>query len=134
MTSSSLRSRPITPSIETQLGEGYNIGFIDVTSSAHYGSTRVHVAINKTSVPSNFKNGFVKSDKTISIEAEQTSRRTQSADVHYKVIPRLGRTLSGITLYPRLAPTQFPTKLSCPRVMTFILLLNQLMGPISPCI
>ncbi|KAF8453405.1 hypothetical protein BDZ91DRAFT_853215 [Kalaharituber pfeilii] len=115
MTSSSLRSRLITPSIETQLGEFYNIGFIDVTSSTHYGSPRVHVAINKTSVPSNFKNGFDKSDKTISIEAEQTSRRTQSVDVHYKVIPRLGRTLSGITLYPRLAPTQFPTKLSCPR-------------------
>jgi len=92
--------------------EGYNIGFIDIINTSgdygNFGAPSVNVPIQKSVVPKNFKNGFVESDKTVSIEAEHTSRRTKSGAVHYEVIPRLGRTLSGVTLFPRLAATQSP--------------------------
>ncbi|KAI5793688.1 hypothetical protein DFH27DRAFT_485299 [Peziza echinospora] len=93
--------------------EGYNIGFIDIVSSTPYGNfgrPSVNLPINKTSVPASFTNGFVETGKYISIEAEHTSRRTtaEGGAVHYEVINRLGRTLSGVTLYPRLAASQTP--------------------------
>lgn len=91
--------------------EGYNIGFIDIHSSASYGnfgSPSVNLPINKTSIPSSFKNGFVESNKYISIEAAHASRNTSVAGAKYEVIPQLGRTLSSVALYPVLAPTQNP--------------------------
>ncbi|RPB17800.1 hypothetical protein P167DRAFT_601596 [Morchella conica CCBAS932] len=91
--------------------EGYNIAFIDIFSSASYGNfgaPSVNLPINKTSIPSSFTNGFVESNKYISIEAEHTSRNTSTADAAYQTIPQLGRTLSGVALTPILAPTQTP--------------------------
>lgn len=92
--------------------EGNNVAFIDIINTSgdygNFGAPSVNVPIFKPSVPKSFTNGFVESDKTISIEAEHTSRRTKSGDVHYEVISSLGRTLSGVTLYPRLSATQSP--------------------------
>lgn len=91
--------------------EGYNIAFIDIFSSASYGNfgpPSVNLPINKTSIPSTFKNGFVESNKYVSIEAEHTSRNTSTSEAKYEIIPQLGRTLSAVSLFPVLAPTQNP--------------------------
>lgn len=91
--------------------EGYNIAFIDIISSASYGNfgaPSVNLPINKTSIPSSFKNGFVESNKYISIEPAHASRNTSVAGAKYEVITQLGRTLSSVALYPVLAPTQTP--------------------------
>ena len=40
----------------------------------------------------------------ISIEAEHFSRKVDGADVHWQVIPDLGRTLSSVIAYPQIAP------------------------------
>lgn len=91
--------------------EGYNIGFIDITSSASYGNfgpPSVNLPINKTSIPASFTNGFVESNKYVSIEAEHTSRNTSAPGVKYEIIPQYGRTLSGVSLFPVLAPSQSP--------------------------
>ena len=87
---------------------GYNIGFIDVVSSSEYGDSQmpsVYVYVNNTVIPSSF-HGFVESQKTISIEAEHTSRKTSNGKVKYYTTPRLGRTLSSVSLRPALADTQ----------------------------
>lgn len=91
--------------------EGYNIAFIDIFSSASYGNfgaPSVNLPINKTSIPSAFKNGFVESNKYVSIEASHASRNTSAPDAKYEVITQLGRTHSSVSLYPVLAATQNP--------------------------
>lgn len=83
---------------------GYNIAFIDVISSVHYGDFNqpsFHLPINKTSVPSGFK-GFVESNRYVSIEAEHATR----SDKAYEVIPHFGRTKSGVQLKDNTADTQ----------------------------
>lgn len=90
---------------------GSNIEFINVTtSSGDYGNDgmpSVNLPINKTPVPSSF-HGFVESDAAVSMEAEHASRNTSTSEASYTVIPGCGRTLSGVTLLPVLAPTNHP--------------------------
>ncbi|KAG6907340.1 hypothetical protein DXG01_009297 [Tephrocybe rancida] len=57
--------------------------------------------VTKHSVPSTFK-GFVEGAGVISIEAAHSSRNTSVSGVAWKVLPRYGRTLSGITPWPHL--------------------------------
>lgn len=83
---------------------------INVTSScgSAWGNFRepiVQVPVINPSVPTDFT-GFIESDKHISIEAEHTSRNTAVNGVSYYTIPSYGRTLSGVTLTPVLAPSQ----------------------------
>ncbi|RPA99461.1 hypothetical protein L873DRAFT_1828004 [Choiromyces venosus 120613-1] len=78
--------------------EGHNVGFIDIFSSTNYdnfGAPSEHLPITKTIVPSSFTNGFVETNRHISIEAEHTSRNTSSGDVKYDIIHRYGRAISG---------------------------------------
>ena len=49
-------------------------------------------------------NRFKEADGYISIEAEHFNRRIDGADVHWQVIPDLGRTLSSVIAYPQVAP------------------------------
>ncbi|KAF3931755.1 hypothetical protein ABW19_dt0210577 [Dactylella cylindrospora] len=83
---------------------GYNIAFIDISSSAPYGDfgmPSIRLPVNKTSAPSDFK-GYVESGGYISIEAEHASRK----DSAYEVIPNFGRTKSGVQLKDSTADTQ----------------------------
>lgn len=79
---------------------------INITSSTNYGTQysvpKVVISYNNTAVPSNFSNGFVESDRTVSIEAEHYSSISNggNSSVSYQVIPGLSRTLSGVTLFP----------------------------------
>jgi len=71
----------------------------------NYGPPTIQLPIVNTAIPSNFS-GFVESDRHLSIEAEHTSLSTSVSGVSYLTLPGLGRTLSGVTLSPVLAPSQ----------------------------
>ncbi|KAI0262821.1 hypothetical protein BC834DRAFT_971882 [Gloeopeniophorella convolvens] len=64
-------------------------------------SLPVYVVANHTAVPSDFK-GFVEGDGGISIEAAHATRNTTVGEVAWMEIPNYGRTLSGVTPWPRL--------------------------------
>ncbi|KAL0952642.1 hypothetical protein HGRIS_006887 [Hohenbuehelia grisea] len=55
----------------------------------------------RNNVPSGFK-GFVEGDGVVSIEAAHTSRNISVSGVTWTEIPNYGRTLSGVTPWPRL--------------------------------
>jgi hypothetical protein len=55
----------------------------------------------KTTAPADFR-GFVEGDGGISIEANHASRNTSVDEVAWKVLPNIGRTLDGVTPWPRL--------------------------------
>ena len=83
---------------------------INVTSSCDWGSFSdplIKLLVTNVAIPSDFA-GFVESDKHIAIEAEHTSRNTAVNGVSYQTLAGLGRTLSGVTLSPVLAPSQAP--------------------------
>jgi len=52
--------------------------------------------------------GFVEGNGYVSIEAAHYSRAVSTRDVAWKVIPDLGRTLSGVTAFPSTAKSQVP--------------------------
>lgn len=83
---------------------------INITSSCgtqwgNYPAPMVQVPVQNVAAPSDFT-GFVESDKHIAIEAEHTSRNTVVNGISYTTLPGHGRTLSGVTLMPILAPSQ----------------------------
>ncbi|KAI8990382.1 hypothetical protein BD414DRAFT_483452 [Trametes punicea] len=55
---------------------------------------------NHTVVPSGFK-GFVEGDGTVSIEAAHASRNTSVSGITWTELPGYGRTVSGVTPWPR---------------------------------
>ncbi|KAL2803354.1 hypothetical protein BJX63DRAFT_440187 [Aspergillus granulosus] len=61
--------------------------------------------INKTSIPRKFM-GHVESNGVISIEAEHHTRAESRNGVSYITLPYYGRTLSGMKLWPVVAPSQ----------------------------
>lgn len=65
--------------------------------------------------------GFVESDGYVSIEAENFTNKVESNGINWKVIPGLGKTLSGITTFPVTSETQMPQGNS-PRLEYTILL------------
>lgn len=81
-------------------------------STCNWGNTSpptIILPINTTQIPANFTNGFVESDGHISIEASHFSTSTSTINnITYLTIPNYGRTHSGITLWPVLAPSQQP--------------------------
>ncbi|TVY84194.1 hypothetical protein LSUE1_G001541 [Lachnellula suecica] len=82
---------------------------INITSSCanwgNYPAPMIQVPVQHLAVPDTFT-GFVESDKHIAIEAEHTSLNTVVNNVSYTTLPAYGRTLSGVTLMPVLAPSQ----------------------------
>ncbi|KAL5526415.1 hypothetical protein ACEPAF_8138 [Sanghuangporus sanghuang] len=63
-------------------------------------SIPVFLVANRTVAPEGFK-GFVEGDGGISIEAPHTSRNTSVANITWTELPGYGKTLSGITPWPR---------------------------------
>ncbi|EPQ55955.1 hypothetical protein GLOTRDRAFT_121307 [Gloeophyllum trabeum ATCC 11539] len=63
-------------------------------------SQSVYFVANNTSPAAGFS-GFVEGDGGISIEAAHTSRNTSVAGITWKEIPNYGRTISGVTPWPR---------------------------------
>ncbi|KAI0311862.1 hypothetical protein OF83DRAFT_1177164 [Amylostereum chailletii] len=64
-------------------------------------SVPVYFVANHTAAPADFK-GFVEGDGGISIEAAHAARNTTVGEVAWTEIPNYGRTLSGVTPWPRL--------------------------------
>ncbi|WP_317128879.1 glycosyl hydrolase 115 family protein [Hymenobacter aquaticus] len=52
--------------------------------------------------------GFVEADGYVSIEAEHYTKAVDGSSVKWQTIPDLGRTLSGVTTFPTVAPSQLP--------------------------
>lgn len=52
--------------------------------------------------------GFVETDGIVSLEAQHSSRAIAAGGVRWKLIPELGRTLSGVTPFPVTAASQTP--------------------------
>ncbi|KAF7321993.1 GH115-C domain-containing protein [Mycena kentingensis (nom. inval.)] len=61
----------------------------------------VNFIANKNTAPTDFK-GFLESGGAVSFEAEHAARNTSVADMSWRILPGLGRTLSGVTPWPRL--------------------------------
>lgn len=60
-------------------------------------------------VPAGFKgNGFYEQDGYVSIEADHYSRAINSGNIHWTIIPDLGKTGSAITVFPVTASNQTP--------------------------
>lgn len=80
---------------------------LNITSSTDFGTAggkpQVIVQVNKTSIPSSFKAGFVESAGQISIEAEHYTRMQPAGNLSYMVLPKYGRTLSAVKLNSSLA-------------------------------
>ncbi|THV03529.1 hypothetical protein K435DRAFT_835829 [Dendrothele bispora CBS 962.96] len=93
-----------------KLEDGDNLAMITITPTAPngpeltVGMRRAGAAIpfvaRKMEVPGNFS-GFVEGGGAIAIEAAHTSRNTSVDGITWSEIPGLGRTLSGITPWPR---------------------------------
>jgi hypothetical protein len=54
--------------------------------------------------------GFVESNGVVSIEAVNFTRKTESKNIHWTIIPNLGRTNSALTVEPADAERQLPGK------------------------
>ncbi|KAF1833840.1 hypothetical protein BDW02DRAFT_598677 [Decorospora gaudefroyi] len=68
------------------------------------GQPQVMVMVNKTSIPSDFHAGFVESAGQVAFEAAHYTRSTHgSSDEEYMVLPKYGRTESGVKLANNLA-------------------------------
>ncbi|KAJ7866061.1 hypothetical protein B0H14DRAFT_2347693 [Mycena olivaceomarginata] len=89
----------------TKLPEGLSSANITFTAVSGSPPTTMmfpaFIVANKTSVPVGFK-GFVEASGAIAFEAEHATRNNSVAGMFWKVLPGLGRTLSGVTPWPRL--------------------------------
>jgi len=76
----------------------------------------VMVLVNHPEIPElkSFK-GFVQSNGFVSMEAEHFTRKVELNGISWKVIPGLGRTLSGVTVFPATAVPQVPGN-NCPHL------------------
>ncbi|GLB44507.1 putative glycosyl hydrolase family 115 [Lyophyllum shimeji] len=88
----------------SQLQDGVNTATITFTATAK-GQPNLKVTVgftaNKNTLPGGFK-GFVEGGGAVSIEAAHATRNTPVNGVAWKEIQGYGRTLSGVTTFPRL--------------------------------
>ncbi|KAG5636008.1 hypothetical protein H0H81_009388 [Sphagnurus paluster] len=88
----------------SQLKDGANTATIKFTATA-VAQPRLSVDVvftaTKRTLPNNFK-GFVEGSGVISIEAAHATRNTPVNGVSWKELPGYGRTLSGMSTFPRL--------------------------------
>ncbi|TCD67740.1 hypothetical protein EIP91_011982 [Steccherinum ochraceum] len=80
--------------------ETAQINFTATSSNQPALAQSVIFVANNTGVPSGFK-GFVEGDGGVSIEAAHASRNTTVEGLTWVELPGIGRTLSGITPWPR---------------------------------
>ncbi|KAK9779729.1 hypothetical protein SCAR479_03336 [Seiridium cardinale] len=74
--------------------------------AAWYGSPIVQLPINLRSIPSNFTEGFVESDKNVAIEGPNYQRiytpsNSTNSNITYHTLKDYGRTYGGVTLWPQ---------------------------------
>ena len=78
-----------------------------VTLEGPDGETRsLQLPVEKPEIPQ--LAGFVETDRHVAIEAPHFSRALSSLGIEWKVLPKFGRTLGGVTTFPVTAPVQQP--------------------------
>ncbi|KAJ7245615.1 glycoside hydrolase family 115 protein [Mycena haematopus] len=89
----------------SQLPDGLSFANISFTAMSGTPPTTTEypafIVANKTSVPGGFK-GFVEASGAVAFEAEHATRNNSVAGMFWRILPGLGRTLSGVTPWPRL--------------------------------
>ncbi|MBK9991803.1 MAG: glycosyl hydrolase 115 family protein [Verrucomicrobia bacterium] len=83
---------------------GQSSGTINITRSGQ--SVSVQVPIDRRISSSTSLRGFVESDGVIAIEAEHFHRTVSAPGLEWKTLAGLGRTLSGVTVFPVTATSQ----------------------------
>ncbi|KAI1105587.1 glycoside hydrolase family 115 protein [Jackrogersella minutella] len=79
-----------------------------------YGQPIVQLPLNLRTVPSNFTEGFVESDKHVAIEGPHFQRvyvppnAAPDSEITYHTLKNYGRTLGGVTIWPDTTPPQTP--------------------------
>ena len=68
-------------------------------------SVKVLAHVNKSVIKEPFK-GFVEANGYVAMEATHFTRAVNSQDIEWHEIPNLGRTYSGVTMFPVTAPSQ----------------------------
>lgn len=80
---------------------------MNISCSTGYGTQggppKVIVQVNNTALPDSFTSGFVESAGHLAFEAEHYTRTSSVDDLSYKILPKYGRTLSGLKLNDDLA-------------------------------
>jgi len=72
-------------------------------------NVKVAIAINNLSATAQqAATGFIENNYVVSMEAEHFTRAVNTNDIQWKVIPEIGRTLSGVTTFPVTAKSQTP--------------------------
>ncbi|EGV66063.1 hypothetical protein PSN45_003115 [Yamadazyma tenuis] len=96
-----------------QVDDGFHLEFLNFTtnSSTYFYTipTILNLPINKTENVTSFT-GYIESQGYVSIEAEHTTANISQNDTYFLTIPRFGRTLSGVTLYPINSESQVATE------------------------
>ncbi len=94
---------------------GTSSGTITI-QQAHGAAMQIAVSAFAPAVPTlETLSGFAESDGYVAVEAEDTTERTASGDVHWDRIPDYGATRSGMTVFPVTAPSVL-TPLAAPRL------------------
>ncbi len=87
-------------------GETPGTIFISQRSGA---TVAVHLLASNPAAPSrNDLQGFVESNRYVSIEAADFTNRTSQGAAHWSDLPDFGETLSGMTIFPVTAPSVLP--------------------------
>ncbi|KAL7620831.1 hypothetical protein AAE478_009829 [Parahypoxylon ruwenzoriense] len=79
-----------------------------------YGAPVVQLPINLRTIPSNFTEGFVESDKHVAIEGPNYQRiytpagAAPDSEITYRTLKNYGRTFGGVTLWPQNTLPQTP--------------------------
>ena len=87
---------------------GLTNGFVTISGG---GTNVVLVKVNLSNPPWPPKKsvqGFVEADGCVAIEAEHFSKNLDAGGAGWRAVPELGRTLSGMTIFPVTAPSVLP--------------------------
>jgi hypothetical protein len=68
----------------------------------------VQAVVDNAAGKSNLAKGFVETDDYVSMEAAHYSQAVNGSTAKWQTIPDLGRTLSGVTAFPRAIPSLTP--------------------------
>lgn len=98
-----------------KIPEGKQSGSVIITQLGGKEVT-IKLVVNNPAIPElNSFNGFIENNGYIAIEAEHFTRKVGANGINWEVIPGIGRTVSGVTVFPVTASPQIPGN-NCPHL------------------